>query len=34
VRTLSAGQTVDFTLGNRGSDLCDGTYLDLTAVRR
>ena len=31
VRTLSAGQTVDFTITNRGSDSCDGTYLDLVA---
>lgn len=29
VRTLAKGQSVDFTLTNRGSDLCDGTYLDL-----
>ena len=29
VRTLSAGQSVDFTVTNRGSDLCDGTFLDL-----
>lgn len=31
-RSMSAGQTIDFSLDNRGSDLCDGTYLDLVAM--